>query len=185
MTGLSTSPAVHGVTDHFVEQRKPGARWPSRELLDLWKMHGGDWHGPRVETVTMPMYLLTGFLEAAAQVRAGQDGESLDWHKRQLHENQAALIASRESQAAALARATKAEEANERLREVLAKWSRADHIRLHAGEMTAQEMRCVKAVVGAIEREAAALADPATDAAGVDKPPQTRQAGTTGGGDGT
>lgn len=37
--------------------------------------------------------------------------------------------------------------------EILLKWSRADHIRLHAGEMTAQEMRSVKAVIGAIQRE--------------------------------
>jgi hypothetical protein len=34
---------------------------------------------------------------------------------------------------------------------ILKNWQRADHIRLHAGEMTAQEMRSVKAVVRAIE----------------------------------
>lgn len=42
--------------------------------------------------------------------------------------------------------------------EILALWSDANHIRLHAGEMTAQEMRSVKAVVGAITREVRALA---------------------------
>lgn len=34
---------------------------------------------------------------------------------------------------------------------ILKNWQRADYIRLHAGEMTAQEMRSVKAVVRAIE----------------------------------
>lgn len=31
-------------------------------------------------------------------------------------------------------------------------WTKAKHIRLHAGEMTAQEMRSVKAVTNAIVR---------------------------------
>jgi hypothetical protein len=37
------------------------------------------------------------------------------------------------------------------IKKILQNWQRADHIRLHAGEMTAQEMRSVKAVVKAIE----------------------------------
>lgn len=37
--------------------------------------------------------------------------------------------------------------------EIIRRWKRADHIRLHAGEMTAPEMRSVKAVVAAIEQE--------------------------------
>ena len=37
--------------------------------------------------------------------------------------------------------------------EIARKWSSADHIQLHAGEMKAQEMRSVKAVVNAIIRE--------------------------------
>jgi dsRNA-specific ribonuclease len=42
---------------------------------------------------------------------------------------------------------------------ILSRWQRSDHIQLHAGEMTAQEMRSVKAVVKAIEAEiTAALA---------------------------
>lgn len=32
-------------------------------------------------------------------------------------------------------------------------WHRADHVRLRAGEMTAQEMRTTRAVVGAISHE--------------------------------
>ena len=36
---------------------------------------------------------------------------------------------------------------------VAMEWTKAGHIRLHAGEMTAQEMRSVKAVVRAIVRE--------------------------------
>ena len=41
----------------------------------------------------------------------------------------------------------------ERVREIVKKWTRADHIQLHAGEMTAGELRSVKAVVNAIIRE--------------------------------
>jgi hypothetical protein len=37
--------------------------------------------------------------------------------------------------------------------DVLEKWQRADHIRLVAGELTAGELRAVKAVVAAIARE--------------------------------
>ena len=37
------------------------------------------------------------------------------------------------------------------MRAALEQWSRPDHIRLHAGEMTAQEMRSVLAVVNAIK----------------------------------
>lgn len=37
--------------------------------------------------------------------------------------------------------------------EIIRRWKRADHIRLHAGEMTSAEMRNVMAVVAAIERE--------------------------------
>lgn len=37
--------------------------------------------------------------------------------------------------------------------EIGEKWSGADHIRLHAGEMTAQELRSVRAVVRAIVAE--------------------------------
>lgn len=44
-------------------------------------------------------------------------------------------------------------EAADTIRYILASWSKAQHIRLHAGEMTAQEMRSVKAVVAAIRRE--------------------------------
>ena len=50
-----------------------------------------------------------------------------------------------------MAKAVAAE--RERVRDVLKKWTRADHIQLHAGEMTAQELRSVKAVVNAIIRE--------------------------------
>lgn len=71
---MSTTPEARpAAVDHFAAQRAPGAKWPSRKVLALWRQHGGDWQGPRVETVTMPMYLLTGFLEAAALARAGQD----------------------------------------------------------------------------------------------------------------
>lgn len=40
-----------------------------------------------------------------------------------------------------------------RLRAVLRRWQRADYIRLHAGEMTAQEMRSVLAVLKAVSLE--------------------------------
>jgi hypothetical protein len=39
------------------------------------------------------------------------------------------------------------------IRDILGAWQMAPHIRLHAGEMTAAEMRSVKAVVAAIDRE--------------------------------
>lgn len=39
------------------------------------------------------------------------------------------------------------------IRAILGDWQRADHIRLRAGEMTAAEMRSMKAVVAAIERD--------------------------------
>jgi hypothetical protein len=38
---------------------------------------------------------------------------------------------------------------------VLDKWSKPDYIRLHAGEMTSQEMRSVQAVLKAIRAELA------------------------------
>lgn len=41
--------------------------------------------------------------------------------------------------------------------EVLDRWLNPDHIRLHAGEMTAQEMRSVIAVLRAIRSEIAEL----------------------------
>lgn len=41
----------------------------------------------------------------------------------------------------------------ERCRAIASRWLSADHIRLHAGEMTAQELRSVRAVVAAIRRE--------------------------------
>lgn len=36
---------------------------------------------------------------------------------------------------------------------IVQQWTNSDHIQLHAGEMTAQELRSVKAVVDAILRE--------------------------------
>ena len=41
----------------------------------------------------------------------------------------------------------------ERCAKIGEKWSGADHIRLHAGEMTAQELRSVRAVVRSIVAE--------------------------------
>ncbi len=38
-------------------------------------------------------------------------------------------------------------------RSIIQQWTSADHIRLHAGELAAQEMRTVKAVVNAILAE--------------------------------
>lgn len=43
------------------------------------------------------------------------------------------------------------------VRDALENWSRADHLQLHAGEMTAQELRTTKAVVKAISAEILAL----------------------------
>lgn len=41
----------------------------------------------------------------------------------------------------------------DRVEQILNKWTRPDHIRLHAGEMTVQELRTVVAVVKAIAVE--------------------------------
>ena len=41
----------------------------------------------------------------------------------------------------------------DRITEIVNKWTDSGHILLHAGEMTAQELRSVKAVVSAILRE--------------------------------
>ena len=51
-----------------------------------------------------------------------------------------------------LVRQAKVEE-RERCLRVVEKWLKPDHIRLHAGEMDAQEMRSVIAVVRAIAAE--------------------------------
>ena len=74
--------APEGVTDwnkvdHERAQRALGARWPARDVLALWKAHGGEWHGPHVETVTMPMYLLSAFLDAYAAPRAADPGDEI------------------------------------------------------------------------------------------------------------
>ena len=61
-------------------------------------------------------------------------------------------IHTAKERAADIAYAVAAE--RERVRDILKKWTRADHIQLHAGEMTASELRSVKAVVNAIIREA-------------------------------
>lgn len=45
------------------------------------------------------------------------------------------------------------EQERERCAKIAEKWTRADHICLHAGEMTASELRSVKAVVNTIIRE--------------------------------
>jgi hypothetical protein len=39
------------------------------------------------------------------------------------------------------------------IKKILQDWQKADHIRLHAGEMTWQEMRTSKAIVKAIEAQ--------------------------------
>lgn len=43
---------------------------------------------------------------------------------------------------------------------VVAPWRNAQHLKLHAGECTAQEVRTVKAVLFAIDRRIRALATP-------------------------
>lgn len=43
---------------------------------------------------------------------------------------------------------------------ILRRWQQNSHIMLHAGEMSAQELRSVKAVVKAIEAEVAAVPSP-------------------------
>lgn len=40
-----------------------------------------------------------------------------------------------------------------RTRAILTKWRRADHMRLHAGEMTEQEVRTVRAVLDVVAAE--------------------------------
>jgi hypothetical protein len=47
------------------------------------------------------------------------------------------------------------------VQETLELWQRPDHIRLHAGEMSRQEMRAVLAVVGAIAKALAVPGGPA------------------------
>lgn len=46
------------------------------------------------------------------------------------------------------------------VRDVLRRWQSADYIRLHAGEMTAQEMRSVLAVLKAVALEVEAYLPP-------------------------
>jgi hypothetical protein len=46
------------------------------------------------------------------------------------------------------------------VRKVLMRWQRPDYIRLHAGEMTAQEMRSVLAVLKAVSLEVHAYMPP-------------------------
>lgn len=38
-------------------------RIEQREIRELWKKHGGDQHGPNVETVTMPLEHFHHFME--------------------------------------------------------------------------------------------------------------------------
>lgn len=51
----------------------------------------------------------------------------------------------------------------EGVRDVLRRWQRADYIRLHAGDMTAQEMRSVQAVLRAVALEVEAYLPPVVD----------------------
>lgn len=46
------------------------------------------------------------------------------------------------------------------VRKTLLRWQRPDYIRLHAGEMTTQEMRSVLAVLKAVSREIHAYMPP-------------------------
>ena len=39
------------------------------DIKKLWAEHGGETHGPRVETVTMPEHLFWGFVEAITAAR--------------------------------------------------------------------------------------------------------------------
>lgn len=41
--------------------------------MRLWRAHGGDQHGPNVETVTMPLHKFFGFVRAA--IAAALNGE--------------------------------------------------------------------------------------------------------------
>jgi hypothetical protein len=52
-------------------------------------------------------------------------------------------------------------ETTARLSAIFDRWSRQAHVRLHAGEMTAQEMRSVQAVLGAVRREVEGSTPPA------------------------
>lgn len=52
------------------------------------------------------------------------------------------------------------------VRDVLRRWQQPSYIRLHAGEMTAQEMRSVLAVVKCIAGEVDVYLPPATGQAG-------------------
>ena len=61
--------------------------------------------------------------------------------------------------------ASEVQRAREEALAEIAKWQKPSHVRLHAGEMTAQEMRSVQAVLGAIAR---ALATPTAAPGGQD-----------------
>lgn len=64
-------------------------------------------------------------------------------------------------QAFARHRLAAAEQAREEALAIVSKWQGSDHMQLQGGEMTAQERRTVKAVLGAVEREiAAAIREP-------------------------
>lgn len=59
--------------------------------------------------------------------------------------------------------ASEVQRAREEALTEIAKWQKPQHVRLHAGEMTAQEMRSVQAVLGAIVRS---LSTPPAEPAG-------------------
>ena len=44
------------------------------DIKKLWAEHGGETHGPRVETVTMPEHLFWGFVDALITAARRPDG---------------------------------------------------------------------------------------------------------------
>lgn len=43
------------------------------QIMDLWRRHGGDVHGPRVETVTMPLLKFWGFVAELSRTPPADD----------------------------------------------------------------------------------------------------------------
>lgn len=100
------------------------------------------------------------------RIRSGAGGQTMEaTSKATFHEISAWDLEVVYDAAAAIRRLRAERDARDRLArttaDTLALWQRPSHIRLYAGEMTAQEMRSVLAVVGAISR---ALTGDAPDA---------------------
>lgn len=75
-SGNALNAAAGDVSEASSQVREWAAR---RAHMNLWREHGGDQHGPNVETVTMPLANFHGFcaaLLAASKVRENSRGEA-------------------------------------------------------------------------------------------------------------